>query len=98
MPRLKRMTNEEVAKDFRKLNPTVKLISVTTEKKKRGRPKGSKNKPAEEKSNFRYDPEHEYRYWFIADACGCRLGADIIGAGMWCKHKNTMHIEERKAK
>jgi len=92
MPRLVRKVTREEAT----ATAVVKLYGA--EKKKRGRPKGSKNKPAEEKSNFRYDPEHEYRYWFIADACGCRLGADIIGAGMWCKHKNTMHIEERKAK
>jgi len=92
MPRLvRKITREEAT-----ATAVVKLYN--TEKKKRGRPKGSKNKPAEEKSSYKYDPEHEYRYWFIADACGCRLGADIMGAGMWCKHKNTMHIEERKAK
>ncbi len=81
--------------------------------KKRGRPKGSKNKTTKVKAKvrsrvrsgtktevsefpaYRYDPDADYRFWFIADACGCRIGSNIMGAGMWCKHKNTMHIEER---
>ena len=67
-------------------------------KKKRGRPKGSKNKSKEKKEvlGFKYDPNAAYTYWFIADACGCRLGANVIGSGMWCKHKNSMHLEDRK--
>ena len=64
-------------------------------KRGRGRPKGTKNK-VKESNGFRYDPNKEYQYWFIADACGCRIGADVIGSGMWCKHKNSMHLENRK--
>ena len=63
------------------------------EKKKRGRPKGSKNKP---KVKVQQNTEKEYLYYFVADACGCRYGANIIGSGMWCEHKNTMHLEGRK--
>lgn len=67
-------------------------------KRKRGRPAGSKNKPkdkSKEPTGFKYNPDKNYRFWFIADACGCKLGADIIGSGMWCKHKNMMHLIER---
>ena len=64
-------------------------------KKKRGRPAGSKNKKKDVVIRGA-EPDKEYRYYFIADACGCRLGANVIGSGMWCMHKNSMHLEDRK--
>ena len=79
----------------------TKVIKVSElerkEPKKRGRPKGSKNAP-KEVSGFKYDPNANYRYWFVASGCGCRLGANILGAGMWCEHKNMMHLEDRDSK
>lgn len=64
------------------------------EKKKRGRPKGSKNAP-KKKIIKGTEVDKEYKYYFIADACGCRYGTNVIGSGMWCEHKNAMHLEGR---
>lgn len=73
----------------------VKKTDVTEpEKKKRGRPKGSKNKP-KKKIIKGIEHDKEYAYYFIADGCGCRIGANVIGSGMWCEHKNSMHLEGR---
>lgn len=65
------------------------------EKKKRGRPPGSKNKP-KKKVIKGTEIDKEYRYYFVADACGCRIGTNVLGSGMWCEHKNNMHLETRK--
>lgn len=81
------MTNDEVA------------TTVETVKKKRGRPKGSGKKKVADTQVFpkyKYDPDKDYRYWFIADACGCKIGSNINGSAMFCRHKNSMHLEERK--
>lgn len=64
-------------------------------KKKRGRPKGSKNTP-KKKVIKGTEEDKVYRYYFVADACGCRYGTNVLGAGMWCVHKNSMHLEDRK--
>lgn len=61
--------------------------------RKRGRPKGGKNKSKVIKGT---EIDKVYRYYFIADACGCRYGVNVIGSGMWCEHKNSMHLEDRK--
>lgn len=65
-------------------------------KRKRGRPAGSKNKPKAKKVIKGTEPDKVYQYYFIADGCGCRYGVDVIGSGMWCEHKNMMHLEGRK--
>lgn len=67
-------------------------------KRKRGRPKGSKNKTKITKTKVikGMEPDKDYLYYFVADACGCRMGANVIGPGMWCQHKNTMHLETHK--
>lgn len=78
--------------------PSVRKITELVRKepkKKRGRPAGSKNKP-KSKVIKGTEQDIEYRYYFIADACGCRIGANVIGSGMWCQHKNSMHLEDRK--
>jgi hypothetical protein len=64
-------------------------------KRKRGRPKGGKNKP-KVKVIKGAEIDKVYRYYFVADACGCRYGVNVIGSGMWCEHKNNMHLEDRK--
>lgn len=71
-----------------------KVTAELPEKKKRGRPKGSKNKPRK-KVIKGMEPDKVYLYYFIADGCGCRIGANVIGSGMWCEHKNMMHLEGR---
>jgi len=75
--------------------PNVRKVSAdtATATKRRGRPAGSKNKPKVLKG---MEQDVTYRYYFIADACGCRIGANVIGSGMWCMHKNSMHLEDRK--
>jgi hypothetical protein len=82
--------------------------------KKRGRPKGSKNKPravitpvvaVEEEITVGTDgillnpitvelrdPIEPFVY--IATSCGCRITKSIIGAGMFCKHKNSMRLQK----
>jgi len=75
---------------LRKITP-----DIAEPKKKRGRPKGSKNVPKEKTQAHKYDPDKEYTYWFIADACGCKIGANVMGSGMWCEHRNMMHLEDR---
>ena len=77
--------------------PKFTKLSYTEElKKKRGRPKGTKNKPKAKKVIKGAETDIVYRYYFIADACGCRMGVNVIGSGMWCEHKNSMHLEDRK--
>ena len=67
-------------------------------KKKRGRPPGSKNKAKKpvKKAIKIAEEDKVYKYYFIADSCGCRIGANVIGSGMWCVHRNSMHLEGRK--
>jgi hypothetical protein len=72
------------------------IVDESTEKKPRGRPKGSKNAPKKKKVLKGTETDKVYRYYFIADACGCRYGVNVIGSGMWCEHKNSMHLEDRK--
>lgn len=97
MPKTKKLTDDEltehVKSEFQRLNPNIELISV--EKPKRGRPKGSKNKPKVKKVIKGTEQDKVYTYYFIADACGCRIGTNVIGSGMWCEHKNSMHLEGR---
>lgn len=70
------------------------------EKKKRGRPKGSKNK----KPVFIEDewlnlnpitalPRQSFIY--RADSCGCQQESLILGAGMFCRHKNSMKLVQK---
>lgn len=73
---------------------TKELADIVEEPKKRGRPKGVKNKPRAIVKGTEVDKV--YSYYFVADACGCRIGANVIGSGMWCEHKNSMHLENRK--
>ena len=79
------MPNVRKLSDLERTEPKVKG--------KRGRPAGSKNKKKVLKG---MEQDVTYRYYFIADACGCRIGANVIGSGMWCMHKNSMHLEDRK--
>jgi len=74
------------------------LTEDVTPKRKRGRPVGTKNKPKIKVKKVAKGTETDiiYRYYFIADACGCRIGVNVIGSGMWCEHKNSMHLEDRK--
>ncbi len=86
----------KMEKTFRELNPDVELISITEVPRKRGRPKGSKNAPRKKKVLKGTEPDKVYAYYFVADSCGCRYGVNVIGSGMWCEHKNSMHLEGRK--
>lgn len=81
---------------FTKTANTDSGLLTTDVKKKRGRPAGIKNKPKRVKVIKGTETDKEYRYYFIADACGCRYGVNVIGSGMWCIHKNSMHLEDRK--
>lgn len=95
MPQVRKLnTDEQIAEEFRRLNPNNQLISV--EKPKRGRPKGTKNKSKQKKAIKGTEIDKTYRHYFIAEACGCRYGTNVIGSGMWCEHKNSMHLEDRK--
>lgn len=78
--------------------PKVQKLQLVAELpiKKRGRPKGSKNKPKVKKPAKGTETDKTYRYYFIATGCGCRIGANVIGSGMWCEHKNMMHLEGRE--
>lgn len=78
--------------------PVVKKLELVAElpiKRKRGRPPGSKGKP-KSKVIKGTEADKVYPYYFVADACGCRYGANVVGSGMWCEHKNAMHLEGRK--
>ena len=71
-------------------------------KRKRGRPPGSKNKSnpiTPRKKKLKNDGsldedtiKENFLYLFIATGCGCKIGANILGSGMWCRHKNMMHL------
>lgn len=66
-------------------------------KRKRGRPKGSKNKvkPENELNPITMpvrDPSEPYV--FVAASCGCRQTSMIYGAAMFCKHKNSMILQK----
>jgi hypothetical protein len=81
---------------FTKTTNTGSGLLTEDIKRKRGRPPGTKNKPKDKKVIKGTETDKVYRYYFIADACGCRYGVNVIGSGMWCEHKNSMHLEDRK--
>lgn len=69
---------------------------INTEKKRRGRPPGSKNKPKvitndnDGLNPVVLMPRSEFR--FRAASCGCEQTSLVFGAGMYCIHKNYMKL------
>lgn len=72
------------------------------EKRKRGRPKGSKNKknevlpPVKNAGTDETAPKGKYK--FITGKCNCVYYKDIIGAGMFCEHRFSMFLDTDKRK
>lgn len=77
-----------------------------TETRKRGRPKGSKNKPKEPTPETTIEigmdgialneitSSIRTSFIFKAASCGCTIEKSIHGAGMFCKHRNAMILQK----
>lgn len=71
--------------------PTVNKINPppnNTEKKKRGRPVGSKNKP-----KYASDDQQETLYRYTAKD-GCSIETSLKNAQLWCRHYYPMKREK----
>ncbi len=65
--------------------------------KKRGRPKGSKNKTAKtkrvkavEEQPLHIKPLTQGQFKFTSELCDCVHYSDVMGCGMFCIHKNPL--------
>lgn len=72
-------------------------MEVEKEKRKRGRPIGSKNKARKEKRATHItipmkDGKRSYKFTFRSNKCNCEFQSDIRGCGMFCIHKHPMDI------
>lgn len=99
MPTVKKLTKDDIQEVGKKVvrnnKTTLAILKSSEAPKKRGRPAGSKNKPKAKAVIKGMELDKTYDYYFVADACGCRIGVNVIGSGMWCEHKNSMHLEGR---